>query len=382
MVGALILATILSVTDPPGDAIGNGSLRPPTDVVFRTTAAFDVRRIDVFDTPEFSFAITFEQLSNPWELPYGFSLPIVEIYLATGDEGGQADLLPGSGMSLAAGQQWNYAFRITGESFAMLAANPFGGDPIDVTERLGAELYVEGNTLYVDTLLTRPSRFSLYGMVGGYDPFTESGWRPVRREPSPWSFSSDSQTVPVVEVIADTFELQVRAIDSGILPEIRAGTQTNSWLLVAGLGTLIGVLGFAARLTLRPPAPSVSAQPASPPGIPLPSEPLPTEPLPPPARAPLPWPLPPPSTQLALPPPKPEPDASEARPTEVDPPADPTPPPPATDAPPRRIDFDPEVLLGDDEVLWFEEAFRSGGASKPNSEDDVPADATRKPDLR
>ena len=288
MIAALLVATVLSVSDPAGDAVGDGSLRMPTALVFRTQGAFDARGIEVYDRPEFSFGVIMEALANPWDLPLGFSLPIIEVYLDAGGEEGQEELLPGSGMRLPEGRSWDFAFRITGDAFHMFQANP-GGDPIDVTGDYAAELRVEDDTIGLFTALPRPDRFSLYGMVGGYDPFTESGWRPVLAEPTPFAFSSERQTLPVVDVIADSFELQVRAIESGVLPEIRAATAASGWLVAAGAGLLISLLGLGLRLAGL--------------GRSAPEQPEPArrryEPLPPPVV----WPFPDPARLPALPPP-------------------------------------------------------------------------------
>lgn len=253
MIPTLLLAAILSVSDPAGDAIGNGSLEPPTAVVYRTPGVFDAQKFEVLDTPDFGFSLTMGQLNNPWNLPNGFSLPVIEIYLDT-HEGGSATLLPGSGMMLPESSSWRYAFKLTGDNFQMLSAEPGSESYVDVTEAFGASLKVEGNTLTVTTDLARPDEFSIYGMVGGYDPFTDYGWRPVQTAASPWAFSSESQTVRVVDVIADKFSQQRTAISSGVLPEIRAATHSNSWLLVTAAGLLVSLVGVIGRFTVKAPA--------------------------------------------------------------------------------------------------------------------------------
>ena len=103
-----------------------------------------------------------------------------------------------------------------------------------------------------------PGVFSLYGMTGSYDPFSVSGWRSVTPEPSPWHFSSPGQTNPVIDVMADDPALQARAIQSGVLPEIRTSFQQRRWLFLAVAGALIALLGFVLRLFVpAPPAPKV-----------------------------------------------------------------------------------------------------------------------------
>lgn len=277
MIAALILASALTLHDPVGDAFGDGSLVPPTDVVFRTPGVFDAQLLEVPATPTLSLRLTMGRLNNPWDLPYGFSLPIIEFYLDTGTEG-ERDLLPGSGMSLPPGVTWNYALRITGESFTVLAPGGEAGAPIDITESVGAALSVEGDTIVVTTELPRPAQFSLYGMVGSYDFFDPTGWRPVAPEPTAGAFGSPTQSVRVIDVLSEDVASQVRAIETGILPEIRPPARREGWLQLVGLGVLIALVGVVGRLFARPrPAASIPA-PASP------AEPAPALALPPPLQ--------------------------------------------------------------------------------------------------
>ena len=250
---ATLFSTLLSVTDPPNDAVGNGSLRPPTALVYRTPGAFDLLEVTVPNTSTFGFNLTLAQLNNPWELPNGFSLPIIEVYLSGGDAGREG-LLPGSGMALPAGATWDYAFRLTGDALTVFAANPEGDAPLDITERVGAQLEKDGNTLTVTTSLPRPRRYSLYSQVGSYDPFSDTGWRPVERTLSPWAFSSRTQAVRAIDVVAESFEQQKRAIDSGVLPRVQASPPGDGWLLLATLGLCVSLVGVVWRFWLPTPA--------------------------------------------------------------------------------------------------------------------------------
>lgn len=249
MTPVLLLTALLSVADPQGDAIGQGNLTPPTAVEFRAPGIFDVQHIDVLDEASFGFELTMGQLTNPWQLPNGFSFPIIEIYLST-HSSGQTALLPGSNMNLAAGQRWNYAFRITGDEFEVYRATD-QALPSNVTELVGARLELHGNVLRVHTNITMPERFSVFGMVGSYDPFTETGWRAVTAEPSPWAFSSREPSVPVIDVIADSFGMQRAALAQGVLPEIRSAVRHDGWLIVAAVGFVFMLIGSVGQL-LRP----------------------------------------------------------------------------------------------------------------------------------
>jgi hypothetical protein len=251
MTAALLLAALLSLSDPSGDAVGNGSLSPPTAVVFRSQDALDARALEVPKGRTFGFDLTFAHLSNPWNLPNGFSLPLIEVYLET-KEPGQRALLPGSGMHLPASAHWNYAFKLTGDSFQVFQANPAGGGPSNISEQAAAKVKTQGNTVVASTNLPLPRHFELYAMVGSYDPFSQTGWRPVARQPSPWAYASKSQKVPVVDVLASTFALQERAVNSITLPPISTPPGVNRWPLLMGVGVLLFILGLIGRFWVKP----------------------------------------------------------------------------------------------------------------------------------
>ena len=255
----------LFLSDPLGDTVGDGSLAAPTAERFNT-ALFDVRSLNVLEGDSFAFrlelaALTPRSFGDERDANAGFQ-PITEVYLDS-EKGGAQALLPGSGMQLSGA--WDAAFQIAGGRLRVFSPDA-AGNPIDVTASLGARLTQTGDTLTVTTNLTMPQRFSLYGMTGSYDPFSVSGWRSISQAPSPWHFSSPSQTRPVIDVMADDPALQARAIQSGVLPEIRTSFQQRRWLFVAAAGALIALLGFVLRLfaPTPPPTPKPKAVPEKP----------------------------------------------------------------------------------------------------------------------
>ena len=243
--------------------MGDGSLASPT--AERFSGAFDVRELRVPDEETLTVQLELAGLaaqSTDGGGDSGVGQPIIEVYLDS-EPGGEKTLLPGSGMQLAQGG-WDVAFQIAGDHLRVFAAGDAAdptssGEPTDVTASLGARLAREGDTLTVRTRLETPARFSLYGLVGSYDPFSTTGWRSVSPEPSPWHFSSPTQTRPVIDVMADEPALQARAIRSGLLPEIRTSFQQARWLFIAAAGALFALFGVTLRLFAsapRPPEPA------------------------------------------------------------------------------------------------------------------------------
>lgn len=251
-------AALLSLSDPLGDAVGDGSLASPTAESF-SDAGLDVRSLNVLEGDTFTFQLELADLVNR-SMSSPAEGPIIELYLDS-EPGGLRTLLPGSGMQISSG--WEVAFQIAGGRLRVFMPGNSGGI-VDATSSLDARLTREGDVLTVTTSLETPRRFSLYGMLGSYNPFSESGWRNVTREPSPWHFSSPTQSHNVLDVMVDNPALQARSIERGVLPEIRTSFRSQRWLLVAAAGVLVALLGFALRLFAPAPreAEPVSNEPA------------------------------------------------------------------------------------------------------------------------
>ena len=243
---SLLLSVFMTLTDPANDAFGDGSLTAPSAVEYHAIGELDVTEVELFED-SLSFDIRFGSLSNPYNLPNGFSLPIIEIYLEeTGYEGGST-LLPGSNMSLARGASWRYAVRVNGDTATMYEAE---GDTVrEITSRYPLKVSAEAGTLTVESDLPLPTDYKLYGVVGNYAPFSENGWRKLSSLPSAWAYSSQEQTRPVVEVIAPTVEAQQRAIREGVLPTMGQVTSRAKlpWLLLMLGGLTMASTGVIAR---------------------------------------------------------------------------------------------------------------------------------------
>ncbi|CAA9581563.1 MAG: hypothetical protein AVDCRST_MAG86-2882 [uncultured Truepera sp.] len=238
MLDALLLAALLSVRDPAGDAFGK-DLVAPTATLFRQREAFDIRGLEVLAGSTVTLQVALGRVED------GFPQPLLELYVSDAEVAGTQDLLTGSQLRLPPNATWRYAFRVVGETVRVFSAQD--GARVDVTEASSARLSVTGDTLTLTTRLPLPRRFSVYGMSGSYDPFSPDGWRTPRRTPSPWGFSGTASS-PVLDVIADTPEVQERALAQGVLPEIRASFAQPGWLSVAGVGVAVALTGVAARL--------------------------------------------------------------------------------------------------------------------------------------
>jgi hypothetical protein len=244
----LAILALLTLQDPANDALGDGTLTPPTAAIHSSIDPYDIREFSVLAEESLGFAITMGSLSNPLELPYGFSFPIIEVYFGDGDSGANA-LLPGSGMQLAEGESWRYAFRLTGDGVRLYTAD-LEGNTADITRTAGLELSTLGNTITVRTPLPRPESLEIYAITGMYSPFSSTGWQPLSREAAPWAFSGEA-AYPVLDVLASTSEGQQSALATGILSPIRTTRVQepwNPWLTVMLGGVVIAFLGVGGRI--------------------------------------------------------------------------------------------------------------------------------------
>ncbi len=239
---ALVLTLLATLSDPPGDAFGNGSLVAPRAPVYRDVSAFDLRTVRVLSDDALTVEVEMGSLPNPVGLPLGFSHPVVEIYLDTG-EGGRTETLEGSGMQLPEAHAWDLALRLTGDR---ATAYRVGAGAASVVE-LPATVRVSDATLVVDTPFGAVDDVEVFAVVGLYDPLGPSIWRAVEREPSTWSFSSPTQSRPVVDVLAPNAARQAEAIDRGRLARLRPDRRAALFPVLMGLGLVVALVGLLIR---------------------------------------------------------------------------------------------------------------------------------------
>ena len=262
MIHLLVLAlAALHLQDPAGDAVGDGTLVPPTAPIYANTAAFDLQSVTLTSDPKLTVRLELGSLSNAGKLANGFSGPIIEVYLDTAP-GGAQQLLPGSAMAMPPKHGWEVALRATGDEAYAVEAQAHGSPASWPREPVTVQ--VQGNTITLHTTLVRPDRADLYALTGVYDPFTQDGWRPLSRTVSPWAFSSPTQPVPVVDLLAYNQSAQRREIDSGVLSPYRSPFQGIGWLVLMVVGLITAGAGLVVRRRVRAPTPVDAAVGGSP----------------------------------------------------------------------------------------------------------------------
>ena len=252
-----LLTVLFSITDPPSDAIGDGSLTPPTGALYASSAVFDIHELTLQSTDdgELVVVLTMAELDKDADYINGFRSLVADVYIDIAPDGENALYTPGEWL-LEPGEGWEYLVRLTPDG-------TYGFEPGVTSD--GAELLateVDGSTLfvYLPTALRVAEDYEpyAYALTGLYDPFSADSWRAVASVASPWSFSSDAEVPnPVLDLTAPDFEQQEAAMQNRVLPKQHVTISHSLWWVVVMLaGLVIAVVGWVLRFQKRPaPAP-------------------------------------------------------------------------------------------------------------------------------
>ncbi len=247
----LLLNLLLNFSDPINDGYGNSSLAQPTDIIYRSVNAIDIIDFEIKNSSKLAFSISFSDLNRAPDLKNGFSLAIIEAYFEDEPKSKRSNqLLPGSGMRLADTESWHYAFQITADYLKVFENTASG--ITDISKKYIVELAIDGNTINISTDIPKKRNLQSYLMAGNYTPFNATGWKEITNYPNPWSYSSLTQSKPVIDLFAETIDLQKQAINSGILKAVQPSKDAKNlwrWLMIWGLA--LAIIGFFAKFLAK-----------------------------------------------------------------------------------------------------------------------------------
>src|SRR5690606_36593324 len=184
----------------------------------------------------------------------GFNRVVVDVYIDV-VEGGAEATLAGPDLLMPPGRGWDYVVRLTPRG-ASGAAAPLDADVAVQWQPL--PLAIDADVFVVTLPWPVTGDAQVYAVSGLYDAFSSDSWRALTTSPSPWSFSSATQTSPVLDVLAVDQQTQARALTDGVLPAPAVRRDSGlPWLLLALFGVLVA--GFGLWLRRRVPAPAVVA---------------------------------------------------------------------------------------------------------------------------
>ncbi|MGM0420199.1 MAG: glucodextranase DOMON-like domain-containing protein [Bacillota bacterium] len=226
------------IEDQKEDDHGPGSYRYPQQTVFQPgDEHFDLINFSIRESEQnYLFLLQFGRVDDPWIGLYGFSHQLIHFYFDTESTTGQEELFrDGANVNLNPEFPWDLHIQLSG--WWIRAMNP-GDDPDEPVGDIlnwdfqgttwdlnSAEVWVEEDVIYFQVPKEEIGDISdsnLYLLVGGFDPFGEDFFRPVKDYPTRWSFYHDYSLKETYSPEDFQEELASRVIDY-LYPE--AGVQ-------------------------------------------------------------------------------------------------------------------------------------------------------------
>ncbi|WP_369409515.1 glucodextranase DOMON-like domain-containing protein [Deinococcus arboris] len=139
-----LLASTITLTDPAGDARGDGGYVLPTRPAI-SAEMLDLRAFSAQPQGEgMRFTVSFSQLGNPWNAPSGYSAGVTDIFVK-GALGGQ-QVLGETGLRVRGQGGWAYHLRVTGGGATLVQADSQG----TLTTLAAPGVQVSGTSLVID----------------------------------------------------------------------------------------------------------------------------------------------------------------------------------------------------------------------------------------
>ena len=235
--------TIFRRRDPKGDDFGGGQLTYPSHEVY-IAGLFDLEEFRVARAEHsVFFDFTFASLTNPFGAPEGFFHQRIEVYVSTGDSGGQTAISLGSHQFQTSPDfNWNLRLQIA----------PFGESALwldgQVSNKSGTGLpcFVLADTKTIrleveKTLIPEPTTDWHYiVLVGAFDGLAQDYWRDVGA--GPWQLGGDGP--PIIDLLASRWgsQNQKAQLTKGILypVEVQSPWLFRGILSALSTGVLIG----------------------------------------------------------------------------------------------------------------------------------------------
>jgi C-terminal binding-module, SLH-like, of glucodextranase len=187
---ALAAGTVLySVSDPQGDALGDGVYGLPITVTDAST--LDLRTFTATDTAQkLELRLSFGSVQNPERAPNGFSAAVIDIFLNT--ERGGIEELGKTGFHSPPGRGWRYHLRANGWNAQLETAK---NAPQGARVSSKVTVQVDGANIVLSTQLPADA-YRYWAFVSLYDPLSKSGVQEVSSEASAFHLSSNLQDAP------------------------------------------------------------------------------------------------------------------------------------------------------------------------------------------
>jgi len=218
--------------DPAGDDHGPGYyLYPQHEVFQKGEGLFDIVEFKIYeDSSQYEFQFEFTKLVDVWNSRFGFSHPMVQIYIDNEKGGSIALFEEGARVKLNPEYPWDKLLKINGWWVSLYEPLDRNKQVVDFTVDgkevpwmiNNPELKVQDNwiKLKIDKEKIGPLQgANLFILVGGFDPFGYDHFRGIRDELNSWFFAAqgdhDINYAPrVIDLIVPPEHSQEKMLDA------------------------------------------------------------------------------------------------------------------------------------------------------------------------
>ncbi|MFN2340767.1 MAG: glucodextranase DOMON-like domain-containing protein [Halanaerobium sp.] len=228
---------IFNHLDGIGDDYGPGNYYYPQNQIFQNKGnLFDLKTMTIFESEsEYKFRFSFSELTDPWGAKFGFSLPLLEIYIDNQPAGSNQLFHSGANVSFKEDFSWNKFIKISGWWVKLYTPDSQQENILDMDELSlndpnsngNVNLIKEVNDLYLELPKTEVDSLKnskIIVLVGSFDPFGYDHFRSLSKTKSYWQLYAENDipnsTSPrVLDILVPGGSSQ-KEILSGELPEL------------------------------------------------------------------------------------------------------------------------------------------------------------------
>ncbi len=228
---------IFNHLDGAGDDYGPGEYSYPQNKIFQNKGdLFDLKSMTIFESEsEYKIRFSFSNLTDPWGAQYGFSLPLIEVYLDNRSGGSNQLFHSGANVSFEDDFYWNKFLKISGwwvrifnpdsKKENLLNINEISLNDPDSNGNLN--LSKENNDIFLKLPKTEVGSLQnskIIVLVGSFDPFGYDHFRSLSKTKRYWQIYSEndipnSSSPRVLDILVPAGRSQ-KEILSGELPEL------------------------------------------------------------------------------------------------------------------------------------------------------------------
>ncbi|MCC3144445.1 amylopullulanase [Halanaerobium sp. Z-7514] len=190
--------------DARGDDFGPGNYEYPLNHIFHEADnIFDIQALTIFESEHsYRFRFSFGSLTDPWNSEYGFSLPLIELYIDNQNSGANQPFHEGANITFAEDFNWNKFLKISGW-WARLYTPESEEEFLDLNELAlddkhqaqSAEILRDGDDLYLTLAkseLGSLDNSSVVLLIGSFDPFGFDYYRDLSRRRQLWKIYTET----------------------------------------------------------------------------------------------------------------------------------------------------------------------------------------------